>query len=47
MIFDGMSPLAVIVLRLFVLVHHYVRLLKQMVLAALSVPELTFPGLMR
>lgn len=42
---EGLSPLAVIVLRLFVLVHHYVRLLKQMVLAALSVPELTFPGL--
>lgn len=44
---DGMSPLAVIVMRLFALVHHYVRLIEQMVLAALSVPELTFPGLMR
>lgn len=43
---DGMSPLAVIVMRLFTLVHHYVILLKQMLLAALAVPELTFPGMM-
>jgi len=41
---DGMSGLAVIVLRLMALTHHLVRLIKQMLMVALSIPEVFVHG---